>query len=362
MGRGFLRPLKINNKHMKFVITVLCIVAFCMNLNAEVSEKKYEKTFPKDKIGELVLSNEYGQIDVEQTDGSEISVSVTMQVTAKTVAKADETLDLLDIKETLGSSFLNIATTFGKDMAIKQLLSSVSLQINYKVGIPKGIKLRLIASDCNVFIDDFDGEINADIRNGNFKANSVKGAEFYIKQDKGSFEVADVDIMGGDFKNATVRIESGNEVKLETSSTSGDLLSIEKLNIRSSGGEIKLGQIEDLTGSSSFTKYEVQDIGNILNMDMKMGEINVRNIHFNFSEIRLKGSFTKVGLTFMEGAGYNLEVKRNKSLKMDLPRGMTLEERPTTERNMLIGTKFVGDTKYTGKVFLELSNGNLYIQ
>ena len=138
--------------------------------------------------------------------------------------------------------------------------------------------------------------------------------------------------------------------------------SIEKLNIRSSGGEMKLGEIEDLTGSSSFTKYEVQDIGNILDMDMKMGEMNVRNIHFNFSEVRVKGSFTKVGLTFMEGAGYNLEVKRNKSLKMDLPRGMQLEDRPTTERNMVIGTKFVGDPKYTGKVFLELSNGNLYIQ
>lgn len=347
---------------MKLVITALCILAFCVKLNAEVSEKKYEKTFPKDKINELVLSNEYGQIDVEQTDGTEISVSVTMEVSAKTVAKADETLDLLNIRETVGSSSLNIATDFGKDMAIKQFLTSISLQINYKVSVPKGIKLRLIASDCNVFIDNFDGEINADIRNGNFKANSIKGAEFYIKQDKGSLNVADVDIMNGNIKNATIRIESGNDVKLETSSTSGDIGAVEKLNIRSSGGEIKLGEIEDLTGSSSFTKYEVQDIGNILDMDMKMGEINVRNIHFNFSEIRLKGSFTKVGLTFMEGAGYNLEVKRNKSLKMDLPRGMTLEERPTTERNMVIGTKFVGDTKYTGKVFLELSNGNLYVQ
>lgn len=347
---------------MKWIVTALCMVVFCMTLNAEVSEKKYEKTFPKDKINEVVLSNDYGQINVVQTDGDEISVAVGITVTAKTVAKADETLDMVNIKETLGGSFLNIATEFGKDMAIKQFLTSVSLQIDYKVSIPKGIKLRLIGSNCNVFIDTFEGEVNADIRNGNFKANSIKGEEFYIKQDKGSFDVASVDIMTGNFKNATIRIESGNEVKIETSSTDGKLESIEKLNIRSSGGEMKLGEIEDLTGSSSFTKYEVQDIGNLMDMDMKMGEMNVRNIHFNFSEVRLKGSFTKVGLTFMEGAGYNLEIKRNKSLKMDLPRGMNLDDRPTTERNMVVGTKFVGDPKYTGKVFLELSNGNLYIQ
>lgn len=347
---------------MKWIVTALLMAVFCVTVNAEVNEKKYEKTFPKDKLTELVLSNDYGQINVEQTDGNEIQVSVNIAATAKTAAKADEALDLVSIKENVGSASLNVSTEFGKDMAIKQFLTSVSLQIDYQVSVPKGIKLRLIGSNCNVFIDTFEGEVNADIRNGNFKANTIKGEEFYIKQDKGSFDIMSVETMTGNFKNSTIHIESGDLVKLETSSTSGNLESIEKLNIRSSGGEIKLGEIEDLTGSSSFTKYEVQDIGNIMDMDMKMGEMNVRNIHFNFSEVRVKGSFTKVGLTFMEGAGYNLEVKRNKSLKMDLPRGMQLEDRPTTERNMVVGTKFVGDPKYTGKVFLELSNGNLYIQ
>ena len=347
---------------MKWIVTALLMAVFCVTVNAEVSEKKYEKTFPKDKLTELVLSNDYGQINVEQTDGDEIQVSVNIAATAKTAAKADEALDLVSIKENVGSASLNVSTEFGKDMAIKQFLTSVSLQIDYQVSVPKGIKLRLIGSNCNVFIDTFEGEVNADIRNGNFKANTIKGEEFYIKQDKGSFDIMSVEMMTGNFKNSTIHIESGDLVKLETSSTSGNLESIEKLNIRSSGGEMKLGEIEDLTGSSSFTKYEVQDIGNIMDMDMKMGEMNVRNIHFNFSEVRVKGSFTKVGLTFMEGAGYNLEVKRNKSLKMDLPRGMQLEDRPTTERNMVVGTKFVGDPKYTGKVFLELSNGNLYIQ
>lgn len=347
---------------MKGLITALCVLAFCLNLNAQTREKEYEKTFPKEGIEELVLSNSYGEIEITQTDGSEISVSVNMAVTAKTEAKADETLEYINVKETKIGASLNITTEFGKDMAIKQFLTSVSLNINCKVSVPKGIKLRLISSDANIFIDQFEGEINADIRNGNFKANTIKGEEFYIKQDKGSFDVADVEMVNGDFKNTSLRIENGTDVKLVTSGCDGKLETIDKLNIRSSSGEIKLGQIEDLSGSSSFTKYEVQDIGNTVNMDMKMGEINIRNIHFNFSEVRVKGSFTKVGLTFMEDAGYHLEIKHNKSLKMDLPRGAKLEEKPTTERNTVVGTKFIGNVKYSGKVFLELSNGNLYIQ
>lgn len=347
---------------MKAIITVLCILIGAMQLKAEESKKTYEKTFPKDGIEELVLSNNYGKIEVAQTDGNEIQVSVLMKVIAKSGAKADETLELIQVMETQADNYLNLETKFGKDMTFKQFMTGMSVSVDYKVTMPKGIKLRVISSNGNTYLGNFEGELNADIRNGDFKAAAIKGGEFYIKQDKGDFKVEDVASLNGDFKNCTVVIESGDQVRLTTSSCTGDLQSIDKLNIRSSGGEMKLGDIEELTGSSSFTKYEVQDLANVLDMDMKMGEMNIRNIQLMFSEIRLKGSFTKVGLTFMKDAGYHLEIKHNKSLKMDLPNKMKLEERPTSERNTVIGTKFIGNTKYAGKVFLELSNGSLYIQ
>lgn len=347
---------------MKAIITVLCILIGAMQLKAEESKKTYEKTFPKDGIEELVLSNNYGKIEVAQTDGNEIQVSVLMKVIAKSGAKADETLELIQVMETQADNYLNLETKFGKDMTFKQFMTGMSVSVDYKVTMPKGIKLRVISSNGNTYLGNFEGELNADIRNGDFKAAAIKGGEFYIKQDKGDFKVEDVASLNGDFKNCTLVIESGDQVRLTTNSCTGDLRSIDKLNIRSSGGEMKLGDIEELTGSSSFTKYEVQDLANVLDMDMKMGEMNIRNIQLMFSEIRLKGSFTKVGLTFMKDAGYHLEIKHNKSLKMDLPNKMKLEERPTSERNTVIGTKFIGNTKYAGKVFLELSNGSLYIQ
>lgn len=348
---------------MKAIVLALCTVVFCLNLEAAVSEKKYEKTFSKEGIEELVISNRYGRIEVEQTDGTEISIAVNMAVTAKTDSKSDEILEVISVKETQSGNSLDLETVFGKDMALKQLLSGITLSIDYKISMPKGIKLRLINVDGNVFLSDFTGELNADIRDGNFKAASLKGEDsFYIKQNKGNIDIDDVESMDGDFKSCIIKIESAQNIKMVAGDCEGHLNSVEKLNIRTSGGTMKLGQIEDMSGSSSMTKYEIQDVGNILTMDMKMGEINVRNIHFNFSEVNIKGSFTKVGLTFMEDAGYKLELKHNKSLKMDLPRGMQLEERPTSEKNMVIGTKFIGNIKYSGKVVLNLSNGNLYIQ
>ena len=331
---------------MKVLIAVLCLLVAGIQSKAETSEKKYEKTYPKAGIEELVLSNQYGKMEIVQVDGDEIKVAVAMKVTAKSGVKADETLELIQIVETITG----------------QYLTNTTLTVDYKVSVPKGIKLRLISTNGNVYLTNFSGEVNADIRVGDFKATALSGGELYIKQEKGIFNVEEVALMKGEFRNCTIRIASGDDVRLETNACDGELESMGKLNLRSSGGTMKIGDVEELTGSSSFTKYEVQDLGSYVDMDMKMGEMNIRNIQLLFSEIRLKGSFTKVGLTFEKDAGYHLEIKHNKSLKMGLPDGMELEQKSASERNMTVSSKFVGNPKYTGEVLLELSNGSLYIQ
>lgn len=347
---------------MKTVITVCCLVLAGMLSKAEGREKTYEKTFPKEGVEELVLSNTSGKMEIVQSEGTEITVSAIMKVTAKSDAKADEVLEQIRISDTKMSSYVKIETVFEKDMGLKQFLSGMSIQVDYKINVPRGIKLRLISNNGNVYLGNFTGELNADIRNGDFKAAVLKGGEVYVKQEKGIFSVEEVAWLNGDFKSSTIQVGSGDEIRLNTSSCDGELESVDKLNIRSSGGSMQIGDVEELRGSSSFTKYEVQDLANVLDMDMKMGEMNARNVQLLFSEIRLKGSFTKVGLTFMKDAGYQLEIKRNKSLKLDLPKGVTLEEQPTSVKNVLNGKAFVGNVKYSGKVFLELSNGSLFIQ
>lgn len=347
---------------MKTLLAILCVIASFATVRADESVKEYKKRFSKEGIEELVLSNRFGKIELKQTEAEEIDVQVMMRVVAKSGVKADETLELIQIMETRSGNCLNLETAYGKDMAFKQFMSGIVVTVDYTVMLPKGIKLRIINSDGNVYLGVFEGEVNVDMQNGDFQAEELKGGEFYIKQGKGNFNVQKVSIMDGDFQDCNITIADGDDIRLKTSSCTGALGSLDKLNIRSSGGNMALGDIEELTGSSSFTKYEIQELANILDMNMKMGEMNIRNINVLFSEIRLKGSFTKVGLSFMDDAGYHLEIKRNKSLKMDLPAEMVLEERPTSERNMVVSSKFVGNTKYAGKVFLELSNGNLYIQ
>lgn len=347
--------------NMKTVLCAFCMVWFCISANAAVSKKEFNKSFHKKEVKELVISNRYGKIEVEQGTGDSVQVIAVIAVTDKTKAKSDELLEYVNINDTRTGEYLNIVTEFGKDMALKKLVSGVALDIDYKVIAPAGIKMRLINTDGDIFLGDFTGELNVDIKSGNFKADVIKGEEFYIKQDKGEFSVLEVENMTGEFKNVLLNLEDGGEVKIICSDCNGALKSVETLNINATGSDLRLGSIESMTGTSSSAKFLIQDVGNSLDMDMRWGEINIRNIHFNFTTVKVKGSFTKVGLTFMQDAGYTLELKHNKSLKMDLPKDFKLATQPTSQKNQIVETGFIGNKKYNGKVFLDMLNGNLYI-
>lgn len=347
---------------MKTFLLILGMVFTGLTLCAQSSKKEYQKSFDKAGITEVVLSNRYGQIDVEQRKSDKIDITATITVTAKNKSKADEFIEYIDIEDVVNGSFLNVETTFGKDMFFKQLLSGLEINIVYKVILPYGIKLRIINTEGNVFIDNFEGELAIDIKSGNFQLGKMKDGVLQILQSGGNFVVADVKSLNGQFKDCNLKIEQANEAKLNVEKCSGNLATVAKLNITSRDGELRLGTIEDMSGTASSTKYEIQDIGNELSMSMRFGEINVRNIHADFSLIQLKTNYTKVGLTFMEGAGYKLELKHNKGLKMDLPADFQLSQQPTSEKNVLVETGFIGNKKRDGKVDLEIRNGNLYIQ
>lgn len=101
---------------MKTTLFILGMIFMGVTLYAQTSKKEYQKSFDKAGITEVVLSNRYGQIDVEQKKADKIDVMATISVTAKNKSKADEFIEYIHIEDVVSGGFLNVETTFGKDV------------------------------------------------------------------------------------------------------------------------------------------------------------------------------------------------------------------------------------------------------
>lgn len=345
----------------KRILFIAIAILLSSSVWAEEGTKEFKKSFSATSLNELTVSSRYGNIDIQQ-GGDVFDVTASVWVEAKTKAKVDEVLQYITIVAKENGSMLNVETLFQKNMSMTQLLSGVTVSIDYHIKVPQGKKVRLVNSNGDISVNDFVGDMSVEIVNGGFKANSLTGGELTVKQSKGEFSVEKMEKLNAEFKSCQVKIGEGTDMTLDCGSTTLQLMEADQLSLKTSGGSCYLGMIENLTGTSFYTKYEVQDIGGSLRMDMRWGELNVRNINFSFSSIDVKGATTKVGLTFMQGCGYNLELTRNKNLKMELPAGVKLETKPTSSKSSILETGFIGDEKYSGKVSLNLSGGSLFIQ
>ena len=284
----------IKSIDMKRLLLLAIVLFGAVNAWAEEGSKEFKKSFPAASINELTVTNRYGNIDVKQ-EGDEFSITTSVWVEAKTKAKVDEILEYISITAKEQGAVLNVETLFQKDMSLRQMFAGVTVSVDYHIKVPKGKKVRLVCTEGGASVADFVGDMNVEIVSGNFKANSVTGGEFSVKQNKGEFEVEKLGNMTAEFKSCKVKIGEGKEMKLDCTSTTLQLMEADKLSLKTSGGTCYLGMVEDMDGTSFYTKYEVQDIGGSLKMDMRWGELNVRNINFSFATVDVKGSSTKVG-------------------------------------------------------------------
>lgn len=149
---------------------------------------------------------------------------------------------------------------------------------------------------------------------------------------------------------------------MECNGCEAQLAEVDKLTVKSSGGSCYVGDVENLTVTSSYTKYSIQQVGGTIEADCRWGEFNVYNIHYSFEQVNLKSAYAKIGLTFMEDAGYNLDLTYNKATKLELPVEMELEKRPTTNSNTIRKQGHVGHEKRNSKVVVNLSGGKMFIQ
>ena len=178
----------IKSIDMKRLLLLAIVLFGVVNAWAEEGSKEFKKNFPAASINELTVTNRYGNIDVKQ-EGDEFSITTSVWVEAKTKAKVDEILEYIFITAKEQGAVLNVETLFQKDMSLRQMFAGVTVSVDYHIKVPKGKKVRLVCTEGGASVADFVGDMSVEIVSGNFKANSVTGGEFSVKQNKGEFEV-----------------------------------------------------------------------------------------------------------------------------------------------------------------------------
>jgi hypothetical protein len=170
-------------------------------------------------------------------------------------------------------------------------------------------------------MDDFAGNLEISLSNGDLKANSLTGNSV-IKISSGngtinSIQAGKVFVSYGD-----VRIRQMNNLELETKSSRVTIEKADHIKLDSHRDKFEIAEVNDFSANGYFTDLQIDRLSKELRCTLKYGNITVNNIEAGFSFININSEYTDVDLLFDRGAAYNIDIAHHNDVYINLPVGL----------------------------------------
>ncbi|MBU8891926.1 MAG: hypothetical protein KOO66_04055 [Bacteroidales bacterium] len=307
-------------KAPKFKSTLLLIfVQILVITSAFAAGEEFSKNLHKDYDADantlLIIQNKFGNVDINNWDKNKVSIDVTITVDHINEEKAKELIDYINVEFKQSGNTIEAITeidekfskwntfSFGKD--------NKDFSIDYKVNIPKNIKLDLSNKYGSVFINEITGHSKISVKYGNLKVNKILRenvkplSEVYLAYSKGTIDKCVW--LNVTLKYSKLEIE---ECKALIAVTKYSKLYVDKgssIVCESKYDEYRIGSVTNFVTTSAYTGFDFNEITKKLDFDNRYGSINVDYVPEGFEEIDIENEYGNIDIGISPGASYNLK-------------------------------------------------------
>lgn len=234
--------------------------------------KTFDKTYKVGKSDVLAIENKFGKVHVNTWDKNEIRVKVDVIARANSESRAQDILEKIDIEDSKSGNRISVKTEM-ESMNISGN-SNKGFEINYIIYMPDDNELAIKNSFGDVYLPDFKGRTDLNIKYGSLKAQRMSNAS--------------------------------NKLKLAYSN--GNCSFMNKGDVDIAYSDFDLGNVNTVLGSSKFSEFRIDNLNEVLDLDVKYGVLRVDNISKNVERIDVDSGFTPVTLRFEDNSAFNFDV------------------------------------------------------
>jgi hypothetical protein len=165
---------------------------------SEEFSKNLHKDYDANENTLLIIQNKFGDVDINNWDKNKVSIDVIITVDHKNEEKAKELIDYIEVEFNQTGNTIEAITKidekFSKWNSFTFNDNQKEFSIDYKVNIPKNIKLDLLNKYGSVFINEVAGHTKISVKYGNLKINKLTREnikplnEIYLGYSNGTIE------------------------------------------------------------------------------------------------------------------------------------------------------------------------------
>lgn len=323
------------------------------------------------KNGDVELLNKYGQVVVSNSDDDSVRVTITVIAYGKDHASANKIMDRVDFDFNQTKQFLTIETVLDRKSGTfqevwnnigdlsKSLLSKNKLEINYEIQVPSNVTLSITNKFGDIYIGERNTKTEIDLSHGNLRSNSFN-ASSNISVSYGDARIKYMKSGDLNLKSTDADIKELGNVDLKSSSSSISISKVNDLEIDSrSDKAVEIRTANRISGKMSFSKLEVEEIIESVDLNMSYSDIEIEHMPFSFSLVRISGKTSDIYITFDPNSFIEVDIKANEN-GLHLP-FTDLDKTYLDEKKRIVQIKGTLGTKknYKGNVYIDVLDGDI---
>ena len=274
--------------------------------------RKLSRTFPASATKLYTLDTRYGRVQVNVWNRAEVRTDVDIITRADTEEKAQELQDMIQVQVLDKDPVTGGIVARSRFGALpRECRSRTKLyEVNYTVWVPRNNPLALHNTFGEINLTgDLTGVTELSIEYGSLRTARLEGPRNTLKVCNAQCAVSYAKRAVIDASYAKVRLTEGGVVELLNNNSDIDIATVQDLTVHSKYGDVALGTVHNLRGSSGYSKFSIDKLSNQLDMKVQYcPSFEVRNTGKNFRQITVDGGYSTILLNFPDGAGFDFDV------------------------------------------------------
>ena len=291
-----------------FILLLLGIAIPEMKAEAAEKTKKYSEKWPVSSVQALQVVNKFGEVKVNNSGGSEVTIDVLVTVEATTESRASELLNMIKVNFSKSGGTVKAETEIENNFKSRQKFS-----IDYTVNIPKDKNLNISNKYGNTIVNELNATGDFNIQYGNFTAGKLyapANGSMKVNLAYGKAEIHSASDMNVDVKYSTMNFGEMKDLQLLSRYSVVNIEKSAAMKIDSKYDTFSFEEVEALDAITKYSHFKITTLKKRLKIDSGYGGIRVAKVFDDFESIDIQNSYGQIKLG-LGTAGYSIDASCN---------------------------------------------------
>lgn len=273
-------------------------------VKAEEKQKEYHESWAVSDVSSLQIVNKFGEVRINNDGGNEVTINVTITVEAANEKKANELLNMIEVKFSKSGSTVKAETDIEDNFK-----SQKNFSIDYEVNIPSDKNLYIENKYGNTLVNSLEADGIFNIKYGNFTANELKtpnGGDLKLELKYGNGSIGEASNLVAEVGYSPLTIDELESLKIESKYSTIEVEEGKHIQIDSKYDKLSFEEVSTVTATTKYSNLKIGELAKSLKIESGYGGVQIGEVKADFEFITITNSYGQISLG-LDDAGYDVE-------------------------------------------------------